>query len=52
VSATPEEAAAALAAVEQFLTDTAVAAPPADEGPSPWLRAALLEGIDREPTRF
>ncbi len=39
------EAAAIVAALEQFLADTAP--PPADEGPkqSPWLRAALEEGI-------
>jgi hypothetical protein len=39
------EAAAIVAAVEQFLADTAP--PPADEGPafSPWARAALEEGI-------
>ena len=49
-SATPEEAAAVIAAVEQFLRDTAP--PPADEPePSPWIRAARLEAIDREPLR-
>jgi hypothetical protein len=50
-SATPEEAAAVMAAVEQFLRDTAP--PPAPEGPreSPWVRAARLEGVDREPAR-
>ena len=49
-SATPEEAAAVMAAVEQFLRDTAP--PPADEPPeSPWLRTARLEAVDREPVR-
>jgi hypothetical protein len=49
-SATPEEAAAVIAAVEQFLRDTAP--PPAPEAPeSPWLRAARLEAVDREPAR-
>jgi len=49
-SATPEEAAAVIAAVEQFLRDTAP--PPADvPEPSPWVRAARLEAIDREPLR-
>jgi hypothetical protein len=48
-SATPEEAAAVIAAVEQFLRDTAPPPAPAREGPSPWARAALLEGVDREP---
>ena len=48
-SASPEEAAAVMAAIEQFLRDTAP--PPADAAPtvSPWVRAALLEGIDRAP---
>ena len=46
-SATPEEAAAVIAAVEQFLRDTAP--PPAEEThePSPWLRAARLEAVER-----
>ena len=49
-SATPEEAAAVMAAVEQFLRDTAP--PPAPEGRqiSPWVRAAQLEAVDREPS--
>jgi hypothetical protein len=48
-SATPEEAAAVMAAVEQFLRDTTP--PPAPEGPSesPWVRAARHEAVDREP---
>ena len=48
-SASPEEAAAVIAAVEQFLRDYApviVAEPPRA---NPWLRAALLEGTGREP---
>jgi hypothetical protein len=47
--ASPEEAAAIAAAIEQFLRDTAP--PPAGEGPalSPWLRAGLLEGTKRGP---
>ena len=46
-SATPEEAAAVMAAVEQFLRDTAP--PPAQEPeePSPWVRAAREEAVDR-----
>ncbi len=47
-SATPEEAAAVIAAVEQFLRDTAP--PPAPEPEiSPWIRAARYEAVDREP---
>jgi len=42
-SASPEEAAAVIAAVEQFLRDTLPpAVPPA---PDPWLRAARLEAV-------
>lgn len=51
-SATPEEAAAVIAAVEQFLRDTVppvLAAPPRA---SPWVLAALREGVDREPGAF
>jgi hypothetical protein len=49
-SATPEEAAAVMAAVEQFLRDTA---PPPATAPreSPWIRTARLEAVDREPQR-
>jgi hypothetical protein len=50
-SATPEEAAAVMAAVEQFLRDTAPPPAPAGGTGSPWARAGLLEGIDREPPR-
>ena len=48
-SASPEEVAAVIAAIEQFMRDTAppVAAEPPP--PNPWIRAALLEGVDREP---
>ena len=43
-SASPEEAAAIAAAIEQFLRDTAP--PPAREEPTGrWLRAALVEGV-------
>jgi hypothetical protein len=48
-SASPEEAAAVVAALEQFLRDYApVFVEPAPKQ-SPWLRAALLEGTGREP---
>jgi hypothetical protein len=51
-AASPEEAAAVTAAIEQFLRDTA---PPltTDAGPtmSPWLEAGLLEGTGRDPAQ-
>jgi hypothetical protein len=43
-NASPEEAAAIAAALEQFLAEHAPA-PEASERPDPWLRAALEEGI-------
>lgn len=48
-AASPEEAAAIAAAIEQFLSDTAP--PPSAAGPSisPWLRAGLFEGTGRDP---
>jgi hypothetical protein len=48
-SASPEEAAAVIAAVEQFLRDTVPPVAAAPERPSPWVRAALLEGVERAP---
>jgi hypothetical protein len=48
-AATPEEAAAVIAAVEQFLRDTAPPVAPEPPRPSPWVRAALLEGVERAP---
>lgn len=48
--ASPEEAAAVVAAIERFLRDTAPPPAPAETRVSPWLRAALLEGTGREPT--
>jgi hypothetical protein len=41
------EAAAVVAAVEQFLADTAPAPAPAATTGSRWQRAALLEGVSR-----
>jgi hypothetical protein len=48
--ASPEEAAAIAAAIEQFIRDTAP--PPAQEEPpvSGWLRAGLLEATKRSPS--
>jgi hypothetical protein len=48
-SASPEEAAAVIAAIERFMRDTAPAVAPEPERPNPWIRAALLEGVEREP---
>jgi hypothetical protein len=50
-SASPEEAAAVIAAIEQFLRDTAP--PPAEiaAAPSPWVATARLEGVERTPAR-
>ncbi len=49
-AASPEEAAAIVAALEQFMRDTAPPpAPPPAGGPSPWARAALLEGAGYDP---
>jgi hypothetical protein len=46
-AASPAEAAAIAAAIEQFLSDTAP--PPAPSGPriDPWQRAGLFEGVGR-----
>ena len=44
-TASPEEAAAIAAAIEQFLRDTAPPPAPESTGMSPWLRAGLMEGI-------
>jgi hypothetical protein len=49
-NASPEEAAAIAAAIEQFLRDTAP--PPAPAGGlsvSPWLRAGLFENAGLDP---
>jgi hypothetical protein len=48
-AASPEEAAAVVAAVERFLRDTAPPPAPPAPPPNPWVRAARLEGVDREP---
>ena len=50
-TASPEEAAAVIAAIEQFMRDTSAPVATEPEGPSPWVRAALLEGVEREPTQ-
>jgi hypothetical protein len=50
-AASPEEAAAVVAAVERFLRDTAPPPAPAAPPPNPWVRAARLEAVDRSPER-
>ena len=44
-AASPEEAAAIAAAIEQFLRDTAPAPDAGGEPRDPWGRAALFEGV-------
>jgi hypothetical protein len=48
-SASPEEAAAVIAAVEQFLRDTQPPAAPPEAAPDPWLQAARLEAVGLAP---
>jgi hypothetical protein len=45
--ASDEEAAAIVAALEQFLAETAPAPSRATASPAPWQRAALQEGVSR-----
>jgi hypothetical protein len=48
-AASPEEAAAIAAALEQFLRDTAPAPVAASTGVNPWLRAGLYENAGLDP---
>jgi hypothetical protein len=50
-NASPEEAAAIVAALEQFMRQTAPIPAPVAEGQNPWYRRGLLESIEREPPR-
>jgi hypothetical protein len=50
-SATPEEAAAVVAALERFMRETAPTPAPAPPRPSRWVQTARLEAVEREPTR-
>jgi hypothetical protein len=36
-----------VAALERFMRETAVCKTPPSEGPDPWLREAMLEGVGR-----
>ena len=47
-AASPEEAAAVVAALERFMRDHAPPTAPAGPPRNPWLRAALFEGVGRE----
>jgi hypothetical protein len=47
--ASPEEAAAVVAALERFMRETAPVAAAPEQGPSPWFRQGLLDAIEREP---
>jgi hypothetical protein len=49
-SASADEAAAIVAAVERFLAETAPTASDAEDDVSPWQRAALLEGVSAKRT--
>jgi hypothetical protein len=48
-AASPEEAAAIVAALEQFMRETAPAPATAAPPVNAWLRTALLEGTNRDP---
>jgi hypothetical protein len=48
-AASPAEAAAIAAAIEQFLWDTAPAPAPAGPSMSPWLRTGLFENAGLDP---
>jgi hypothetical protein len=50
--ASPEEAAAVVAALEQFMRATAPEPAPEAAPPDPWQQAALNEGVAREPTQY
>jgi hypothetical protein len=47
-AASPEEAAAVVAALERFMRATAPPAQSPAEAPDEWQRAAILEGVERE----
>jgi hypothetical protein len=47
--ASGEEAAAVVAALERFMRDTAPPRQPPPPPRSPWLEAALREGVSRDP---
>jgi hypothetical protein len=48
-NASPEEAAAVVAALERFMRETAPRPAPPEARPNPWMQAALQEGVRRAP---
>jgi hypothetical protein len=48
-AASPEEAAAVVAALERFMRETAPTAAERPPAQNPWQQAALREGIARQP---
>jgi hypothetical protein len=50
-AASPEEAAAVVAALERFMRETAPTAAPAPPPVSGWVQAARQEGVERAPGR-
>ncbi len=47
--ASPEEAAAVVAALDRFMRETTPPPAPLTRAQNPWQRAALHEGVAREP---
>ena len=50
-NASPEEAAAVVAALERFMRETAPPVAAAPPKRNPWLEAALHEGVERQPSQ-
>ena len=48
-TASPEEAAAIVAALEQFMRQTAPTPAPVEQPPNAWFRQGILDAIEREP---
>ncbi|MEA2251805.1 MAG: hypothetical protein QOG70_2047 [Solirubrobacteraceae bacterium] len=48
-AASPEEAAAVVAALERFMRETAPTPAPRAPRPSEWVQAARREGVERAP---
>jgi hypothetical protein len=50
-AASPEEAAAVVAALERLMRETAPTPAPIEEAPGGWLAAARAEAVERAPGR-